>query len=919
MLLGRGGECGRIHGLLDDARRGRSGALVIRGDPGIGKSALLRYAVEHADGLRVLTAQGVESESELPFSGLSELLRPVLACLDEIPPPQAAALRGALALGPPAAGDRFTIYAATLSLLAAAAEETGLLAVIDDAHWLDSSSAESLLFASRRLAAEGVALLLAVREGEPGANDFPGLEGVVLSGLGEDAARALVAATEERTVSAAVFARLYEATRGNPLALLEIPTVLTRAQLSGAEPLSEPLPAGGALERTFARRVAALPPETQQALLAAAASESTAMDVVARAAALLGVRVDALEPAETAGVVRIAGGRLEWRHPLTRSAVYHGATESERRAAHHALANVLTGHRRAWHLAAAALAPDEAVAVALEEAALEARRGSGHAAAATTFERSARLTPDGEERARRLLEAAEDFQVAGQLGRALGLLDEALECVEDPGRRADVQHLRGRIQMLAGGPREAYDLLIAEAGRIEARDPARAARMLADATLTSTMTGDLEETLATARRAAELAERVGGAAEGVLALLGNALILRGEVEQGYPYLAHAREVFERSDPLAGAFLVHSAGHGSVWVEDYAEARHVLDRVIDAARAASAVGLLSFPLSVRSELDFRTGRWPEAYAGAAEAVGLAEEAGQANQASFSLSCLAHVEAGQGREDDCRLHAGRALELVEATGSESIRTYAWSSLGFLELTLGRPEQARPHLERVTRLVVEHGLGEPGVVWWAPDLIEAYTRSGRSSDAENALAAFELQAKRTQRNWALATAARCRGLLAGDDAFEDEFAEALRLHDRTPTPFERARTELSFGERLRRAKRPLDARHPLRVALETFERLGAEPWAEVARAELAATGERQARREQSGLQELTPQELQIALLVAEGATNREVAAALFLSPKTIEFHLGKVYRKIGVRSRTELARRIGSVHETLERVPT
>lgn len=913
MLLGRGGECGRIDALLDDARRGRSGALIMRGEPGIGKSALLRYASERADGMTVLTARGVESESELPFSGLAELLRPVLASLDEIPPPQAAALRGALALGPPAGGDRFTIYAATLSVLAAAAEEGGLLAVVDDAHWLDSSSAEALVFATRRLGAEGVVVLLAVREGEPRANEFAGLDEAVVTGLDEDAARSLVATREERPVSAEVFARLYEATRGNPLALIEIPTVLTGAQLAGGEPLPEPLPAGVGIERTFARRLSAFAAETQRAMLAAAASESTEMEVVARAAALLGVGVEALEPAESAGFVTIDAGRLEWRHPLIRSAVYHGATESERRAAHRALAETLSDHRRAWHLAAATLAPDEGVAAALEEAALEARRGGGHVAAATTFERSARLTPDGEERARRLLEAAEDLHVAGRVERALGLLDEALACTEDAGRRADVQHLRGRIQMLAGGPREAYDLLIAEASRIEALDPARAARMFADATLTSTMTGHLDETLSTARRAADLAERVGGAAEVALALLGNALILRGEAEQGHPYLVRAREFFERSDPLSAAFLVHSAGHGSCWVEEYAEARHVLDRVIDAARAASAVGVLSFPLSLRSELDFRTGRWPAAYAGAAEAVRLAEEAGQANQASFSLTCLARVEAGQGREDDCRLHAARALELVEATGSGSIRTYAWSSLGFLELGLGRPEPALRHLEPVARVVVEQGLGEPGVVWWAPDLIEAYIRSGRSSEAEGALATFELQAERTQRSWALAAAARCRGLLVGEEAFEDEFAEALRLHERTPTPFERARTELCLGERLRRAKRPLDARQPLRAALETFERLGAEPWAEVARAELAATGERQARREPSGLQELTPQELQIALLVAEGATNREVAAALFLSPKTIEFHLGKVYRKIGVRSRTELAHRIGAMHET------
>lgn len=393
--------------------------------------------------------------------------------------------------------------------------------------------------------------------------------------------------------------------------------------------------------------------------------------------------------------------------------------------------------------------------------------------------------------------------------------------------------------------------------------------------------------------------------------MGNALILRGDARGAHPLLARARSLFEAGDPLTGAaFFVQVAGHGSVWFEEYAEAREVIARVIEAARRASALGLLPFPLACLSELDFRTGRWVPAYAGGSESVHLAEEVGQLNELSFSLVCLARVEAGQGRQDDCRAHVAKAVEFAEALGIGSILVYAGSVLGLLELGLGRPERAIVHLEQVARLVEGFELGEPAVVQWAPDLIEAYVLTGREEEAKQALARFEHQAEETGRTWALATAARCRGMLEDKTGFRDDFRKALEWHERTSTPFERARTELRLGERLRRVRRLGEAREPLRSALGTFEQLAAAPWAEQARGELAASGERQEQPYKgSDLGELTPQELQIAALVAAGATNREAAAALFLSPKTIEFHLGSVYRRLGLRSRTELARLVAS----------
>ena len=914
MLLGRKAEAARIDRLLAAARRGESGALLLRGEPGIGKSALCRYALERAPAMTTLEVRGLESEVELPFAGLSVLLAPVIDRLESIPEPQAAALAGALGLSAPIPGDPLTVYAATLSVLAAAADEAPLVVVVDDAHWLDQSSGQALLFVARRLHSEGIALLLTARTGEAFSSGGSELAELELSGLSMDASMALLTEATHGRVTPAVGERLHDATAGNPLALAEICAQLSDDQLAGGQPVEDPLPAGPSLQRALRRRSTELPVETQRAVLIAAASDSEAMHPIAAAIRSLDMGVEALEPAETAGLIEIEVATLAFRHPLLRSAVYHGATPPERRAAHAALAGALSGDRdagrRAWHLAHAAVAPDENIAEALESAAMDARQRSGSAAAATAFERAATFSITDEQRSRRLFEAAIDYDLAGQLDRAIALLGEALSYTVDPLLRADIHNLRGRLDSWRRPTQATQRLLLEEAERVEAVDPARATLLLVNATTPSFLLGDTAQALAIAERAYAVGERVGGPMAMLAALpLACALILRGDSRRARELLTQCRPLVDQGDvfmvaPLAGQLMQCLA-----WVEDYATADTVGQRVVGAARKSSAPGVLRLVLAFRSELDFRLGRWSEAYAHATEALRLAREAGSGTELAYSLTCLARIDAAQGREADCRAHVEEAREVFADRGIASTLSYGQAALGLLELGLGHVDRAIEQLELVAALNLEHGLGHPNVIPWRPDLVEAYARAGRREEAEVALATLEQEADSADSAWARGTAARCRGLLAPEDDFEAHFAKALEYQSGASAAFDRARTELCLGERLRRSKRRIDARKALRQALVAFERVGATPWAERAQAELKATGETARRRDVSLSLQLTPQELQVALTVAGGATNREAAAALFLSPKTVEFHLGRVYRKLNIRSRSELAREVAS----------
>lgn len=916
MLVGRDGACSSIDALLDGARTSTSGIVVLRGGPGIGKTALIRYAHEQATGMRTLTTTGVESESVLAFGGLYDVLRPVIDLLGDIPPPQSRALAGSLSLGPPVNADRFTTCAATLSLLAAATDRSPVLVTVDDAQWVDLPSLEALLFAGRRLRSEGVAILLATRDDGGETLDVGGATTIGLAGLDPESTAALLSDLTTNRVSPTVARRLHEATAGNPLAIVETASSLTGAQLAGSAPLPDHLPARS-VERAFTRRLATLAAPVRRALLVAAAASGDGVGEIERAIDALGIHPPSLDTAEEAGVIAIEAGRVRFLHPLMRSAAYHSAPATERRAAHRALANVVADEqgrdRRAWHLASAATGPDEEVARALEEAAVEAQAKGGHASAATTFERAARLSPDGGAVVRRLVLAAGAAHAAGLSQHALELLDEALERSDGGPIRAEIQQARGAIQTTVGEPLRAHRMLVEEATCIEPADPDRAAQMLTHAAESCFQIGRIGDAVATARRACAVA-RAGPTTLAAELMLCDALVLAGEPSSAKQLLKeHAGGAMGSSDS-AGWLAMPPFAQMAGWLEEYDSARAIAGGFIAAARSASVLSFLPYTLAVLSEIDFRIGAWASARAGASESVELGTQTGQESVLVFSLVSLGRVEAARGRAAEARSCAGQALARAERLGVGSIDVYAGSLLGLLELGLGNPTGAIEHLEPLGDIVCGMGMAHPGVVQWAPDLVEAYVMTGRKADARRALATFGEQARRTDNTWAKAAAARCAGLLADVEDYERCFEEALRWHSETTTPFERARTEACLGERRRRAGRRAEAREPLRNALEVFDRLGAAPWSKRMRSELGATGERVRRRNEPYSDKLTPQELQVALVVADGATNREAAASLFLSPKTVEFHLGNVYRKLQVRSRSELVRLVTSKPDVL-----
>jgi DNA-binding CsgD family transcriptional regulator len=910
-LFGRTREKSELAAVLEAARGGRSAALVVHGEAGIGKSTLLAEAVASATGFRVLRARGYESESGIPFAGLLDLLTPLLDLLDRIPEAQARALRGAMAIEEPSPHDKFAVPAAVLSVLGAAAEDQPLLAVVDDVHWLDEATLEALLFTARRLDAEGIVLLLGIRDGEGLDAEELGLARLRVMSLDETSGRALLEQTAPG-VAPLVAMRLLETAGGNPLALVEIPSLLTGEQISGREALPETLPAGSTVEGAFRRQLAVLPADTRRALTVVTAMRVGRVDVLHAALDRLEIPRAALGPAEDADVIRYDAGRVEVRHPLLRSTIYHAATAPERRAAHEALAETVSDvRRRAWHLAIAAVAPDEEVAAGLEAAGLDARTRGGSAAAAAAFERAAELSVEQEPRARRELEAARDLAVAGGFERALTLLDAAGARTRDPLLQADLRRARGHVELRRGAPRIAYELLDAEARRIQDTDPARAAETLIEASVAHMMTGDMHALEDAAARACALA---GGGVHPALEvistlIIGECQLALGRTDDGNRLLDAVLPVILEGDVLQGLpEVVGMAGHSSVWVEQWDRAELVLGRLVEATRQASALGLLIYPLAARSHLEFRRGRWQTALADAGESVELARQTGQIGLLAHALAALADVESGLGRSADAQAHGREALELTRALGSDAIRVYALNALALDDVINGRIEQAIEELDEAHLVAERCDMQEPALVQWAPTHVEALARAGETDRAHAALERFAAQADRTQRTWALAATERCRGMLAGPDDFAGHFERALAHHAGDGQPFERARTHLAFAERLRRGRQRADARPQLTAALEIFDRLGATQWAARARAEMTATGGPTGPRAQASAAEghdLTPSELKIALLVAQGMTNREVAASLFLSPKTVEHHLSHIYRKLDVRSRTQLAR--------------
>jgi DNA-binding CsgD family transcriptional regulator len=917
LLLGRQRELAQIDDLLHRAGGGKSAALLLHGEAGIGKSALLRQARERGEelGFAVLRTRGFETESDIPFAGLLELLTPLLALRDRIPEVQARALGSALALEPPTPFDRFAVPAGMLSLLAAAAEERPMLVVADDVHWLDDATREAIAFVARRLEAEGVVLLCAARADGRGSGvleAFEGVDALAIGGLDDEAAAELLRREAPHRIADEVASGLVATAHGNPLALTEIPRALSPDQLAGRRPLGGPVPAGDRLADAFTRQVAELPGATREALLVVAAMQTGRHDLFLAALQRRGLAADALEPALAANLVEVEG-RVEFCHPLLRSAIYHAADAADRRSVHATLAEVAADpSRRAWHLAEATAVPDETVAAALETAAAEARSRGGLSGAARAFERSAHLSTDDGARARRLLEAASDFAQAGQPDHALALVGEAAQLGPTGALATEVVRVRGRVEMRRGAPSTANGLLVGEANRIEAENPGAAASLLVEAAVAHMMTGDMEALVATGDRARALLPAGADPVIEVLAgvLVGEAHAALGHEDEADALLDPAMPFLTSEYVLAmPAELVGMAGHCAIWYERWDRAEAVLDHLIFTAREASAINYIIYPLAAHAVLDFRRGRWPSALADAGEAARLARETGLRPLLTFALAAQAHVEAAMGRREDARAHAREAVQLGELLAGPAITIYGVNALALDALSAGEVETAVELYDRVHRMSTRMR-GQRALIQYGADRVEALARLGRTDDAFQALEEFA--DKPGGGHWAQAALARCRGLLA-DKAFEHHFETALSHHDRDGQPFERARTQLAYGERLRRDRRRADAREQLGEALDVFERLGAAGWAERARVELRATGgtaggeadvaEKEAVAA-AGLDELTAHELQIARLVAYGMTNREVAAKLFLSPKTIEYHLSQIYRKLDLRSRTQLA---------------
>jgi DNA-binding CsgD family transcriptional regulator len=906
MLVGRDREQQTLIRLLDAARAGRSGVLAIAGEAGIGKSALLAYAEEQAVCMNVLRARGVQSEAHIPFAGLFELLRPALSWIDQIPDPQAAALESALALRPAAsAPGRFAVGAATLSLLAAYAEKAPVAVLVDDAHWLDGSSADALLFAFRRLVADPVAVVLAVREGERSLLDGADLLTLRLAGLDSASAAELLRYQAGEPLRQDLADRIHRETGGNPLALVELGA--ERQRLADLSP-DAPLAAGTSLARVYLERTRSLPERTRDALVLASAIDGGDVSVLARAAPMLGLDLSDLVPAEEAGLITMRDSRVEFRHPLARSAIYGDAPADRRRTLHRALAGALPdieADRRAWHLALASFGPDDAASSALEQAGQRAHQRSAYEVSSRALERAARLAPEAARQGRLLYAAADAAWLGGLADRAVALLDQASQHALTVDLPVAIEHLRGHIATRRGPVTEAQQILLAVAERAAPIEPERAVVALAEAVDASFYAGDPATMRLAAQRAASLVPLGADGRTAFFALMaqGMALIFAGEGEPGAPAMRAAVDMLERSDELRDdPRLLAWATMGPVWLREANVGRALIDRALAVARRASAIGVLPFVLTHVAIDQAATDRWAEAQANFHEAISLARETGQRTDLAAALCRLAQLEARQGRSDQSRLHADEALSLSREMGLALTELWTIAAQGDLELSLGQHEAALAHFEEQRVLLRSRGILDADVSP-VPELVEIYLRLGRAPQAATIAGEYEHDARSKAQPWALARAARCRGLLAAQDESDEHFETALALHAQTPDAFETGRTHLAYGARLRRERQRVRAREQLRAAVDLFDRLGADPWSEMARTELAATGETARRRDVTTLNDLTPQELQIALSLAGGHTTRETAVALFLSPKTIEYHLRNVYRKLSVGSRNEL----------------
>lgn len=903
-LVGRRTECQGLDRLLDEVRSGQSRVLVLRGEPGVGKTALLEYLVEQASGCRVARATGVQSEMELAFAGLHQVCAPMLDRLERLPVPQRDALRTAFGLSAGSAPDRFLVALAVLSLLSDVAEEQPLICLVDDEQWLDRASAQALGFVARRLVAEPVGLVFAARVS---SDDVAGLPELVVEGLPEGDARRLLDSVVSGPLDERVRDQIVAETRGNPLALLELPRGLTPAELSGGFGLPGGGPLSGRIEEIFRRRLEALPAEARLLSLVAAAEPVGEPVLVWRAAERLGIGAQAATPAAEAGLLEF-GARVLFRHPLVRSAAYRSAPLQERQAVHRALAEVtdpgIDPDRRAWHRAHAAPGPDEDVAEELERSAGRAQARGGLAAAAAFLERAATLTPEHARRSQRLLAAARAKSDAGALDAALGLLVAVEAGPLDALQAVEVEHLRGQFGLMQRRAGDAARLLLSAARRFEPLNAELARETHLEALGAAMWVGDLDSPggvreAAEAARAAPRGPEPPRAADALL----HAFAIR--LTEGY---AAATPTMTRALELVLALDVGTVGVGRwLWIAGAsselalelwdAESSHALAaRVAQFARDEGALALSQFALDSLARAHLLAGELSPAALMIEEARLIAEVTGNAPVAQSGMM----LAAWRGQEREASELIGATWRGATAGGLGRMVDFATYASSVLYNGLGRHDAARD----AVRQAFEHdqlGFG-PFVL---PELAEAASRTG---DVALVTAALEWLSERTRvtpTEWSLGIEARVRALLSEGDVAESLYRESIARLARTRVRSQLARGHLLYGEWLRRQRRRIDSRQELRTALDMLDTMGIEAFAARARRELAATGETARKRTIESSVELTAQEAQIARLARDGLSNPEIGTRLFISPRTVKYHLHKAFTKLDITSRNQLDR--------------
>jgi DNA-binding CsgD family transcriptional regulator/tetratricopeptide (TPR) repeat protein len=900
MLRGRRRESAVLEGLLDGARAGRSGALVVRGDAGVGKTALLEYVVASAADLGVVRAVGVESEMELAFAALHQLCVPVLDRLERLPGPQRDALRVTFGLGEGPVPDRFLVGLAVLGLLAEAAEERALVCVVDDAQWLDTASAQALAFVARRLFAESVVLLFAARQP---SDELAGLPELAVEGLQEADARELLRSVVPGRLDERVHEQVIAEARGNPLALLELTRGLSPAQLAGGFGLPAALSLEGRIQQNFLARVDALPEGSRRLLLVAAAEPTGDPALVWRAARRLGITAAALGPAESAGLLEV-GARVRFRHPLVRSAVYLPASPRERRDAHRVLAEATDAavdpDRRAWHLAEAAPGPDEQVAAELERAAGRAQARGGVAAAAAFLERAVGLTSEPERRAGRALAAARANLQAGAFDAALALLATAEAGPGDELEHASVDLVRGQIAFASSAGADAPALLLKAARQLESLDPALARETYLDAWVAALFAGGFARAgnVHEVSRVAMSAPEPASAPRSTDLLLDgfSVLVTEGRVAAA-PMLRRAARVFAEEEIAMdeGLRWGYAAGWAACELWDEETWQAILVRQLESVREAGLLSVLPIYLNALGVRATWRGDFATAASLVAEGDAIAEATGHrfARYAAVSLAGFRGAEA-----EACWL-----IEVVEKDASAAGQGVGirWCQLvsGILYNGLGRYEQALASAQRASEQAPELFVS----AWALPELIEAATRTGNTQLALEALEQLAEATSAGATDWALGIHARCRALLGASDVAENFYREAIERLGRTRIRFELARAHLVYGEWLRRANRRVDSREQLRIADQMFTEMGARAFAERTKGELLATGQRVRKRAAETRDDLTVQEAQVARLARDGVSNAEIGERLFISRSTVEYHLHKVFGKLGISSRHQL----------------